>query len=77
MTLRLGKLPDRTPVKLSLNIDPELHALLTDYAAIYEKTYGKKEKVEDLAPFMLDGFLSGDTAFKRARKELLQNQTKE
>lgn len=77
MTLRIGRLPDRTPVKITLNIDPELHASLQDYAAIYEKTYGKKEKVEDLAPFMLDGFLSGDTAFKRARKELHQSQTKE
>lgn len=70
MTLRIGRLPDRTPVKLTLAIDPELHASLQDYAAIYEKTYGKKERVEDLAPAMLDGFLGADTAFKRARKAL-------
>ncbi|MEM9573267.1 MAG: DUF2274 domain-containing protein [Pseudomonadota bacterium] len=70
MSLRLGKLPDRTPVKLTIAVDPELHAALTDYAAIYEQSYGAKERVEDLAPFMLDGFLNGDAAFKRARKQL-------
>lgn len=74
MSLRLGKLPDRTPVKLTIAVDPELHAALSDYAAIYEQSYGAKERVEDLAPFMLDGFLNGDAAFKRARKELHQSQ---
>lgn len=77
MSLRIGQLPDRTPVKITLSIDPELHASLQDYATIYENTYGKKEKVEDLAPFMLDGFLSADSAFKRARKALHQPNGKE
>lgn len=77
MSLRLGKLPDRTPVKLTIAVDPDLHAALTDYAAIYEQSYGAKERVEDLAPFMLDGFLSGDAAFKRARKQLHQSQTED
>ena len=77
MSLRLGKLPDRTPVKLSIALDPDLHAALADYAAIYEQTYGSREKIEDLAPFMLEGFLNGDAAFKRARKELQTQQEKE
>ena len=77
MSLRLGKLPDRTPVKLSIALDPELHAALTDYAAVYEQTYGAKERIEDLAPFMLEGFLNGDAAFKRARKTLQTQQEKE
>ncbi len=51
-----------------------LHAALTDYAAIYERIYGAKERIEILAPFMLDGFLNGDVAFKRARKQLHQTQ---
>ena len=72
MSLRLGKLPDRTPVKLTIAIDPDLHAALSDYAAIYERTYEAKERIEDLAPFMLEGFLNGDAAFKRARKQLHQ-----
>ncbi|KCZ48500.1 DUF2274 domain-containing protein [Hyphomonas sp. CY54-11-8] len=74
MSLRLGKLPDRTPVKLTIAVDPDLHAALTDYAAIYERSYGSKERIEDLAPFMLDGFLNADAAFKRARKQLHQEE---
>lgn len=77
MSLRIGRLPDRTPVKITLTIDPGLHSSLQEYAAIYEKTYGTKEKVEDLAPFMLDGFLNADTAFKRARRALQQPNDKE
>jgi hypothetical protein len=74
MSLRLGKLPDRTPVKLTIAVNPELHASLADYAAIYEATYGKKERVEDLAAVMLERFLNTDAGFKRARKELHLNQ---
>ncbi len=33
--LRLGKLPDRTPVKLAITITPDLQAALQAYAAIY------------------------------------------
>lgn len=74
MSLKLGKLPDRTPVKLSIAVDPDLHTALMDYAAIYEQSYGSKERIESLAPFMLDGFLNGDVAFRRARKQLHQSQ---
>ena len=34
MTLRLGQLPDRTPVRLSLSVDPELASALSDYAEV-------------------------------------------
>ena len=77
MSLRLSRLPDRTPVKLSIALDPDLHAALADYAAVYEQTYGSREKIEDLAPFMLEGFLSSDAAFKRARKTLQTQQQKD
>lgn len=72
MSLRLEKLPDRKPVKMTLTIDPELHDSLTDYAAVYQRTYGTNERPEALAPAMLDAFLKGDSAFKRARKTLKQ-----
>ena len=32
MTLRLGQLPDRTPVRMSLSVDPDLASALSDYA---------------------------------------------
>ena len=43
--LKLGKLPDRTPVKLSITITPDLQAGLQDYAAVYAATYGVEEPV--------------------------------
>lgn len=70
MSLRIGQLPDRTPVKLTVSVDPDLASALTDYAAIYAETYGAQEKPETLVPAMLDMFLSSDAGFKRARKAL-------
>ena len=34
MTLRLGQLPDRTPVRMSLSVDPDLASALSDPAMI-------------------------------------------
>lgn len=70
MPLRIGQLPDRTPVKLTVSVDPDLASALADYAAIYAETYGVEEKPETLVPAMLDMFLSSDAGFKRARKAL-------
>lgn len=70
MTLRLGPLPDRTPVRMTLSIDPDLAVALADYAEIYRATYGTEEKPEALIPAMLVAFLASDTGFKRARKAL-------
>lgn len=74
MSLRLGKLRDRTPAKLTILVDPDVLTLLKDYAEIYEATYGKHEPIEQLAPVMIETFLNSDAAFKRARKELQQSQ---
>lgn len=66
--LRLGKLPDRTPVKLAIQVMPDLHQALTDYAALYAQAYGREEAVAELIPAMLAAFLDGDRAFtKRSR----------
>lgn len=66
--LKLPKLPDRTPVKLAITVTPELHAALTDYAAIYQKTYGQPEPIAELVPHMLAAFLASDRAFAKARQ---------
>jgi hypothetical protein len=65
--LKLRRLPDRTPVRITLAIPPELHRLLEEYAAVYREVYGAEETVADLLPFMLRTFLEGDRAFQRAR----------
>ncbi len=68
--LKLGKLPDRTPVKITITLGPDLNQALRDYAAIYRETYGEAESVADLIPFMLTGFLESDRGFAKARKEV-------
>ena len=73
--LKLAKLPDRTPVKLTVTVSPELHKALRDYADLYHQAYGQKEPIEDLVPFMLQGFLDGDKAFRRARNGLALPKT--
>jgi hypothetical protein len=65
--LKLAKLPDRTPVKLTIVITPDLQQALSDYAEIYRSTYGETEAVADLVPFMLCSFLESDRGFARAR----------
>ena len=70
MSLRLDKLPDRTPVRVSLAIEPTLAEALNDYAEVYRQIYGETEKPEALIPAMLEQFLNSDTGFKRARKSI-------
>ena len=67
--LRLAKLPDRTPVKLTISVSPELNQALVDYAELYRETYGHAEPVQELIPAMLASFLGADKAFVRRRRE--------
>lgn len=67
--LKLGKLPDRVPVKLTIAVSPELNRALGDYARAYEAAYGQAETPADLVPAMLESFLASDRAFARMRKE--------
>ena len=66
--LRLAKLPDRTPVKLTISVSPDLHQGLADYAALYAEMYGEQEPVQELIPAMLASFLDGDRLFARRRR---------
>ena len=68
--LKLAKLPERTSVKLVINISPDLDSALADYVAVYAQTYGKSEPVADLVPGMIAGFLEGDRGFQKARTML-------
>ena len=66
--LKLGRLPDRTPVKISFAASPELNQALQAYAAVYRATYGQAEAVAELIPFMLEALLKSDKAFLRANR---------
>jgi len=68
--LKLAKLPNRTPVKVTSAFPPEVHDMLQDYARIYAETYGAEEKMEALVPYIVEAFLSADSSFKKARKAL-------
>lgn len=65
--LKLPRLPDRTPVKLTITVMPDLHRALGEYAAIYNETYGQNEPLAELVPHMLASFLAADRGFAKAR----------
>ncbi|MBB6255432.1 DUF2274 domain-containing protein [Nitrospirillum iridis] len=67
--LKLAKLPDRSPVRLTVTLTPDLNERLLGYAALYRATYGEAETVTDLIPYMLDAFLASDRAYAKARRE--------
>lgn len=73
--LKLAKLPDRTPVKLSMTITPDLHNALQKYAALYAESYGNEEPVVELIPAMLAAFLESDRNFVRSRERRNRGST--
>lgn len=66
--LKIGPLPDRTPQKLTVLVDPPLAADLEDYARIHSETHGVEVPASALVPLMLETFLASDSGFRRARK---------
>ena len=70
--LKLAKLPDRTPVKITFKASPDLVRMLNDYCDVYRAVYRQPdENVEELIPFMLAAFMEADPQFKKARKHAL------
>lgn len=67
--LKLAKLPDRTPVKITITVSPELNKALLAYAELYRETYGEAEPTAELIPYMLESFLAADRGFAKARQE--------
>ena len=65
--LRLAKLADRIPVKLTISVSPELNRALNDYAELYRETYGEAEPLHELVPAILSSFIASDRAFARRR----------
>ena len=66
---RLPRLPDRTPVKMTISLPPDLSRALGDYAELYNEVYGQSLPVQELIPAMLASFLDGDRLFARRRRE--------
>ena len=68
VNLKIGPLPDRTPQKLAILVDPALATELEDYARIHAQKYGTEVSASALVPLMLETFLASDTGFRKARK---------
>jgi hypothetical protein len=66
--LKLAKLPDRKPVKITISVSAELNASLQAYAASYRETYGDTEEVCELLPYMVEQFLATDRAFAKSQR---------
>lgn len=69
--LKLAKLPDRTPVKITITVSPVLKANLDGYAEAYRQAYGEKEAepVSELIPYILQSFLESDRSFAKTLKQ--------
>lgn len=65
--LQLARLPERTPVKITISVQPDLNQALAEYAVLYEEVYGRAEPVQELIPAMLASFLDADRLFARRR----------
>lgn len=68
MDLKLGKLPDRSPIKMAIMLNPSLHSHLQAYAELYRQTYGVNEPLAELVPYMLASFIQSDRGFTRATR---------
>ena len=69
-SLKIGPLPDKTPQKLTVLIEPSLAAELEDYARVHSQLHGEEAAVPVLVPHMLEAFLASDSGFRKARRSL-------
>ena len=72
LELKLARLPPRQPIKIKIEVTPELHKLLDAYAQAYREAYGEAEKINELIPYMLETFLSSDRAFTKSRRDVME-----
>lgn len=66
--LKLPRLAERTPIKITISVSPDLNQALGDYAALYASAYGRDEPVTELIPAMVAAFIESDRGFARARR---------
>ena len=69
-SLKLKKIPDSTPVKLSLTLLPDVYADLLLYAEIYKQEHGQQETPPTLASHMIAGFMAADSGFRKAKQAM-------
>jgi hypothetical protein len=68
--LKLGKLPNRTPVKMTISVMPDFDDALRDYATIHSAQHGVDSTPADIASGMVEQFILNDREFAKARAAL-------
>lgn len=71
--IKLAKLPERTPVKMTIHLAPELADALGRYAALYRESYGREEALADLIPAIAAAFIDGDREFQRRFRDVTKS----
>ena len=66
--LKLGAIPDDKPIRLTVTVTAELHALLIKYADVHSREFDRKVPPEKLVPHMLERFIRTDRAFAKAQR---------
>lgn len=77
MSIRLPKLPDRVPVKVTISLNPDLHRAVTEYSEIYRVTYGQDEAepVAEILPFIIQDYIDNDKGFAKERRRRAEQST--
>jgi type IV secretion system protein TrbI len=63
--LRLGPLPRKETVKMTIAVSAELKATLDRYAELHAQAWGEPVAVATLVPHMLEAFMVRDRAFRK------------
>ncbi|HET7577105.1 MAG TPA: DUF2274 domain-containing protein [Sphingomicrobium sp.] len=71
--LKLAKLHDRTPVRITIHLPPDLNQALGLYAEMYREIYGETEPVAELITAMLASFLESDRVFVQRRRKAVSS----
>ena len=73
MSLKIGPVIARAPLKLGVSLAPDVHDALADYALLHARAHGRELALADLAALMIEKFLETDAGFRRARKTFRQS----
>jgi len=75
VSLKIGPVANRAPVRFSVVLAPDVHDALADYARLHAQEFGRDIRLPDLAALMIERFLKSDAGFRRARKTLADSSS--
>lgn len=68
--LRLGPLPRRDQVKVTISLPLDLKEELDQYAALHSQLHGQHAEAASLIPHMLRAFIERDRGFRARRSSV-------